>query len=207
ECLLDVDVDVLAPGAFLPFQILLLRDRKRRGLFLVEWNESEGAMLKVQITVQVQNTFEKVAGFVCLPHGFRKTHRVAVFAEGVAADEARVDGADIVSGQELVGFQMRIALPQECAMLINYPQNRVIKIWPLADYNEIVNHSAECIYVRYYNTKIRKLHDAYQVPVHIPNSAVGTTSKGYQPTPSNHIPSSLEVKEALTHLHICLCIP
>ncbi|GER29097.1 50S ribosomal protein L1 [Striga asiatica] len=56
----------------------------------------------VRMSPDLRRTDLKLAGFVCLPHGFGKTHRVAVFAEGAAADEARDAGADIVGGQELV---------------------------------------------------------------------------------------------------------
>ncbi|CAA0837824.1 Replication protein A 32 kDa subunit B [Striga hermonthica] len=67
-------------------------------------------------------------------------------------------------------------------------QLMVYSVRPLEDYNEIANHFADCIYVHCYNTKIRKLQDASQVPGHMPNSAVGAPSRGYQPTPSNHFP-------------------
>ncbi|KAG8364758.1 hypothetical protein BUALT_Bualt18G0032100 [Buddleja alternifolia] len=45
---------------------------------------------------------KKLSGFVRLPHGFGKTYRVDVFAEGAAADEARDAEADVVGGPELV---------------------------------------------------------------------------------------------------------
>ncbi|CAK9168379.1 unnamed protein product [Ilex paraguariensis] len=41
-------------------------------------------------------------GSASLPHGTGKAFRVAVFAEGAAADEARAAGADVVGGQELI---------------------------------------------------------------------------------------------------------
>uniref|UniRef100_A0A0D9WR24 Ribosomal protein n=1 Tax=Leersia perrieri TaxID=77586 RepID=A0A0D9WR24_9ORYZ len=43
-----------------------------------------------------------VRGAITLPHGTGKTVRVAVFAEGPAADEARSSGADVVGGDELI---------------------------------------------------------------------------------------------------------
>ncbi|WVZ79887.1 hypothetical protein U9M48_027413 [Paspalum notatum var. saurae] len=45
---------------------------------------------------------QMVRGALTLPHGTGKTVRVAVFAEGPAADEARASGADIVGGDELI---------------------------------------------------------------------------------------------------------
>jgi large subunit ribosomal protein L1 len=43
-----------------------------------------------------------VRGAVVLPHGTGKTVRVAVFAKGAKADEAKAAGADIVGTDELV---------------------------------------------------------------------------------------------------------
>src|SRR6195952_5543542 len=45
---------------------------------------------------------QMVRGTVSLPHGTGKTARVAVFATGARADEARAAGADIVGGDELI---------------------------------------------------------------------------------------------------------
>ncbi|KAL6521187.1 hypothetical protein OROGR_017756 [Orobanche gracilis] len=72
--------------------------------------------------------------------------------------------------------------------------NKLIEhaIRPLTDYNEIANHFADCIYVHCYNIRIRKIPDATQVSGHIPNSAVNTPSKGYQPTSSNHASVSVQ---------------
>ncbi|KAK6117823.1 hypothetical protein DH2020_048450 [Rehmannia glutinosa] len=75
----------------------------------------------VRMTPDLRRTDLKLDGFVRLPHVFGKTNRVAVFAEGAAADEARDAGADIVGGPELVenirtgqlkvDFDMCIATP------------------------------------------------------------------------------------------------
>ena len=43
-----------------------------------------------------------VRGAVVLPHGTGKVVRVAVFAKGVKADEAKAAGADIVGTDDLV---------------------------------------------------------------------------------------------------------
>ncbi|GFP78757.1 50S ribosomal protein l1 [Phtheirospermum japonicum] len=56
----------------------------------------------VRMTPDLQRTDLKLEGFVRLPHEFGKTYRVAVFADGAAADDARDAGADIVGGSELV---------------------------------------------------------------------------------------------------------
>ncbi|WCJ28205.1 50S ribosomal protein L1 [Euphorbia peplus] len=43
-----------------------------------------------------------VRGSLTLPHGGKKVLRIAVFAEGADADEARAAGADVVGGSELI---------------------------------------------------------------------------------------------------------
>ncbi|KAL2496955.1 Ribosomal protein L1p/L10e family [Forsythia ovata] len=65
-------------------------------------NFDETLEAHVKMTPDLRRTDLKLSGFVRLPHGFGKTYRVAVFAEGAAADEARDAGADIVGGPELV---------------------------------------------------------------------------------------------------------
>ncbi|PIN06588.1 Single-stranded DNA-binding replication protein A (RPA), medium (30 kD) subunit [Handroanthus impetiginosus] len=65
-------------------------------------------------------------------------------------------------------------------------QLMVYSVRPVTDYNEIANHFADCIYVHCHNTRLRKLQDAPHVLGYMPNTAVNTPSKGYQPTPSNH---------------------
>jgi large subunit ribosomal protein L1 len=61
-----------------------------------------------------------VRGTVALPSGTGRTVRVAVFAAGAAADEARAAGADVVGGDDLVNrvqndgfldFDIAIATP------------------------------------------------------------------------------------------------
>ncbi|XP_041997334.1 replication protein A 32 kDa subunit A-like isoform X2 [Salvia splendens] len=61
----------------------------------------------------------------------------------------------------------------------------VYSVRGITDYNEIPNHFAECIYVHSYNTRAR-IQDAPQATGQLPNPAVNTPSKGYQPTSSNN---------------------
>ncbi|KAJ6796424.1 Uncharacterized protein M6B38_218385 [Iris pallida] len=56
----------------------------------------------VNLGVDPRRGDQMVRGAVTLPHGTGKTVRIAVFAEGPAADEARAAGADIVGGDELI---------------------------------------------------------------------------------------------------------
>ncbi|KAJ0986041.1 hypothetical protein J5N97_004397 [Dioscorea zingiberensis] len=56
----------------------------------------------VNLGVDPRRGDQMVRGALTLPHGTGKTVRVAVFAEGTAADEAKAAGADIVGGDELI---------------------------------------------------------------------------------------------------------
>ncbi|XP_020571137.1 uncharacterized protein LOC110018222 [Phalaenopsis equestris] len=65
-------------------------------------NFLESVEAHVNLGVDPRRSDQMVRGALTLPHGTGKTVRVAVFAEGVAADEARVAGADVVGGDELI---------------------------------------------------------------------------------------------------------
>src|SRR5438309_4890625 len=56
----------------------------------------------MRLGVDPRKADQMVRGTVSLPHGTGKTARVAVFATGDKADEARAAGADIVGGDELI---------------------------------------------------------------------------------------------------------
>ncbi|GKV17142.1 hypothetical protein SLEP1_g27683 [Rubroshorea leprosula] len=56
----------------------------------------------VRLAVDQKRSELIVRGTMALPHGAKKGVRVAVFAEGADADEARDAGADIVGGVELI---------------------------------------------------------------------------------------------------------
>ncbi|XP_043700687.1 50S ribosomal protein L1, chloroplastic [Telopea speciosissima] len=56
----------------------------------------------VKLGVDPRRGDQMVRGAASLPHGTGKVVRVAVFAEGAAADEARAAGADIVGADELI---------------------------------------------------------------------------------------------------------
>jgi large subunit ribosomal protein L1 len=56
----------------------------------------------MRLGVDPRKADQMVRGTVSLPHGTGKTARVAVFATGEKADEARAAGADIVGGDELI---------------------------------------------------------------------------------------------------------
>ena len=58
--------------------------------------------IDVRLGVDPRKANQMVRGVVTLPHGTGKTVRVAVFAQGEKADEAKAAGADIVGAENLV---------------------------------------------------------------------------------------------------------
>src|SRR6195952_2693181 len=79
----------------------------------------ESIDVAVQLGIDAKKSDQVVRGAVVLPHGTGKTKRVAVFAQGAKADEARAAGADIVGMEDLaeqikagvMNFDVVIALP------------------------------------------------------------------------------------------------
>jgi large subunit ribosomal protein L1 len=61
----------------------------------------ESIDVAVQLGVDAKKSDQVVRGSVVLPAGTGKTVRVAVFAQGAKADEARAAGADIVGMEDL----------------------------------------------------------------------------------------------------------
>ena len=56
----------------------------------------ETVEVALNLNVDPRHADQMVRGAIVLPHGTGKTVRVAVFAKGVKADEAKAAGADIV---------------------------------------------------------------------------------------------------------------
>lgn len=56
----------------------------------------------IRLGVDTRKADQNVRGSISLPNGTGKTVRVAVFAEGTKADEAKAAGADIVGSDDLV---------------------------------------------------------------------------------------------------------
>jgi large subunit ribosomal protein L1 len=79
----------------------------------------ETVEMSVRLGVDPRKADQVVRGTVALPAGTGKTVRVAVFAAGSAADEARAAGADVVGADDLVAqvdggfmdFDVAIATP------------------------------------------------------------------------------------------------
>jgi large subunit ribosomal protein L1 len=64
-------------------------------------NFDESIDVAVQLGVDAKKSDQVVRGAVVLPNGTGKTSRVAVFAQGAKADEAKAAGADIVGFEDL----------------------------------------------------------------------------------------------------------
>lgn len=65
-------------------------------------NFKETVEIHVNLAPELRRTDLKVDSIASLPHGTGKAVKIAVFAEGSAAEEARATGADIVGGLEMV---------------------------------------------------------------------------------------------------------
>ncbi|MDQ6950977.1 MAG: 50S ribosomal protein L1 [Mariprofundales bacterium] len=62
----------------------------------------ESVDVAVKLGVDPRHAEQMVRGSISLPHGTGKTVRVAVFARGVKAEEAKAAGADIIGAEDLV---------------------------------------------------------------------------------------------------------
>jgi len=79
----------------------------------------ESIDVAVQLGVDAKKSDQVVRGAVVLPHGTGKTKRVAVFAQGTKAEEAKAAGADVVGMDDLaaevkagnINFDVVIASP------------------------------------------------------------------------------------------------
>jgi large subunit ribosomal protein L1 len=94
-----------------------------KGLVSAKFDETVEVALN--LNVDPRHADQMVRGAIVLPHGTGKTVRVAVFAKGVKADEAKAAGADIVGTDDLVAdikqgifnFDVVVAAP-DCMGLV-----------------------------------------------------------------------------------------
>jgi large subunit ribosomal protein L1 len=61
----------------------------------------ESIDVAVQLGIDAKKSDQVVRGAVVLPNGTGKTKRVAVFAQGAKAEDARAAGADVVGMEDL----------------------------------------------------------------------------------------------------------
>ncbi len=71
----------------------------------------ETVEVALNLNVDPRHADQMIRGSVVLPHGTGKTVRVAVFAKGEKADEAKKAGADIVGTDELIEMIQSGSLP------------------------------------------------------------------------------------------------
>jgi large subunit ribosomal protein L1 len=62
---------------------------------------NESVDVAIRLGVDPRKADQMVRGTVSLPHGTGKSVRVAAFAAGAAAEEAKAAGADVIGGQDL----------------------------------------------------------------------------------------------------------
>jgi large subunit ribosomal protein L1 len=92
---------------------------------LISAKFDETVEVALNLNVDPRHADQMIRGAVVLPHGTGKTVRVAVFAKGVKADEAKAAGADIVGTDDLVqqikdgifNFDVVVAAP-DCMGLV-----------------------------------------------------------------------------------------
>lgn len=69
--------------------------------------------LAVNLGIDTKQSDQNVRGMVVLPHGTGKSIRVAVFAKGPKAEEAKKAGADIVGDEDLAAMVQKGDMPFE----------------------------------------------------------------------------------------------
>jgi len=92
---------------------------------LISAKFDETVEIALNLNVDPRHADQMVRGAIVLPHGTGKTVRVAVFAKGAKADEAKAAGADIVGTDDLVAqikegvfnFDVVVAAP-DCMGLV-----------------------------------------------------------------------------------------
>lgn len=96
---------------------------KLKSIASAKFNETVDVALR--LGVDPRHADQMIRGAVILPHGTGKKIRVAVFAKGLKADEAKEAGADIVGSDDLVesieagnlDFEIAIATPDMMALV------------------------------------------------------------------------------------------
>ncbi|MDU7693504.1 MAG: 50S ribosomal protein L1 [Helicobacter sp.] len=103
----------------------LLEDGVKVAKSLASAKFDETVEIALRLGVDPRHADQMIRGAVVLPHGTGKNVRVAVFAKGLKADEAKNAGADVVGDEDLaqevqngnINFDMVIATPDMMALV------------------------------------------------------------------------------------------
>ncbi len=103
--------------------VKILKERTAKGKGGTKFDETIEVAMNLGVDPKYPD--QQVRGVVALPNGTGRTARVAVFAKGAKADEARAAGADIVGEQDLfetinggkIEFDRLIATPDLMALV------------------------------------------------------------------------------------------
>ncbi len=106
-------------------QLFSLEDGVKTVKSLASAKFDETVEISLKLGVDPRHADQMIRGAVVLPHGTGKKVRVAVFAKGLKADEAKSAGADVVGDDDLVeeikngnlNFDMVIATPDMMALV------------------------------------------------------------------------------------------
>ena len=103
--------------------VKIIKERASKGKGGAKFDETVEVAMNLGVDPKYPD--QQVRGVVSLPNGTGRTARVAVFARGPKADEARAAGADIVGAEDLfetvnggkIDFERLIATPDMMALV------------------------------------------------------------------------------------------
>lgn len=181
-----------------PFPTLIKRDQNKKEKVIHDLKEAiqlvkanakrnfeETLEAHVKLTPELRRTDLKLTGSVSLPHGAGKSLRVAVFAEGAHADEARAAGADLVGGEELIeeiksgkvkvkSIDKCIATPQMMVRIGKQISKKLNRLTPNAKDGSVTTDISRAVKEAKQKTEFKKDKSAI---VHVGLGKVGLTDE------------------------------
>ena len=90
---------------------------------------NESIDVAINLGIDAKKSDQVVRGTVVMPSGTGKTKRVAVFAQGAKADEARAAGADIVGMDDLAAeITAASLLPAMCTLTLEVVPSLLVTV-------------------------------------------------------------------------------